>query len=134
MPRKPKAPEPPTALDLLDPAPQPPREVVREAITELEGRPRRRPPPRRRGANETAVLRDLKALPEDLRKGAIAAVALTLARELDDGDMSARDTAAMAAQLRMAMVTLREIAPGEAKGDHTDEVRERRERRLNRQA
>jgi len=47
--------------------------------------------------------------------------------------MSARDLAATAAQLRMAMVTLREIAPGEAKGDHTDEVRERREKRLSQQ-
>jgi hypothetical protein len=112
----------PTAMDTLDPqpAPAPP--------------PRRRPPPRRKGANEKAVLEDLKALPADLRKGAIAAVALGLARDLDDGDMSARDKAGMYAQLRMAMVTLREIAPGEAKGDHTDEVRERRERRLSQQA
>lgn len=109
-------------MDTLDPqpAPAPP--------------PRRRPPPRRKGANEKAVLEDLKALPADLRKGAIAAVALGLARDLDDGDMSARDKAGMYAQLRMAMVTLREIAPGEAKGDHTDEVRERRERRLSQQA
>ena len=109
----------PTAMDVLDPAPPAP--------------PRRRPPPRRKGANEKAVLEDLKALPADLRKGAIAAVALGLARDLDDGDMSARDKAGMYAQLRMAMVTLREIAPGEAKGDHTDEVRERRERRLSQQ-
>lgn len=106
----------PTAMDLLDPAPPPPA--------------RRRPPPRRKGANETAVLRDLKALPEDLRKGAIAAVALGLARDLDQTLMTARDKSGMYAQLRMAMVTLREIAPGEARGDHTDEVRERRERRL----
>jgi hypothetical protein len=47
--------------------------------------------------------------------------------------MTKRDKSGMYAQLRMAMVTLREIAPGEAKGDHTDEVRERREKRLNRQ-
>lgn len=75
-------------------------------------------------------------MPEDLREGAIAAIALGLARDLDEADagegMSARDKAAMYAQLRMAVVTLREIAPGEAKGDRTDEVRERRERRLSR--
>jgi hypothetical protein len=111
----------PTAMDVLDPAP------VQSAPA------RRRPPPRRKGANETAVLRDLKALPEDLRKGAIAAVALGLARDLDEDGMTARDKAAMYAQLRMAMVTLREIAPGEARGDHTDEVRERREKRLSQQ-
>src|SRR5437773_1722221 len=105
MPRKsPAPPEQPSAMDILDPAPVPGQPAAR-----------RRPPPRRKGASETAVLRDLKALPEDLRKGAIAAVALTLARELDDGEMSARDLAGVAAQLRMAMVTLREIAPGEAK-------------------
>lgn len=114
----------PTAMDALDPAPVLPAQPAPA---------RRRPPPRRRGANETAVQRDLKALPEDLRKGAIAAVALGLARDLDDGDMSARDKSGMYAQLRMAMVTLREIAPGEARGDHTDEVRERREKRLGQQ-
>jgi hypothetical protein len=117
----------PTAMDALDPAPVHPAPVHPAPA-------RRRPPPRRRGANETAVRRDLEALPPDLRKGAIAAVALGLARDLDEGGMTARDKAGMYAQLRMAMVTLREIAPGEAKGDHTDEVRERREKRLNRQA
>lgn len=123
MPRKSlELPEQPSALDLLDPAPVHPAPA------------RRRPPPRRKGENETAVLRDLKMLPEDLRKGAIAAVALALARQLDTGDMSARDLSDVANKLRMAMVTLREIAPGEAKGDHTDEVRERRERRLSQQA
>jgi hypothetical protein len=95
---------------------------------------RRSPPPRRKGPAETAVLKDLKALPPDLRQGAIAAVALGLARDLDEGGMTPRDKAAMYAQLRMAMVTLREIAPGEARGDRTDEVRERREKRLARVA
>lgn len=103
-------------MDRLDPAPPAPR--------------RRSPAKPKAGPNEEAVLRDLAALPEDLRKGGIAAIAITLAKALDAGDMSPRDTAAMAAQLRMSLTTLREIAPGEAKGDHTDEVRERRERRL----
>jgi hypothetical protein len=103
-----------TELDRLDPPPSRPR----------------RPPPRQKGDNETAVLRDLKALPEDLRRGGLAVLAVTLAKELDAGGMSARDTAAVAGQLRMALVTLREIAPGESRGDHTDEVRARREKRL----
>jgi hypothetical protein len=101
---------PPTELDRLDPAPAPPK--------------------RRKGKNEQAVLRDLRALPDDLRQGAIAAVALGLARDLDEGDMTARDKSGMYAQLRMAMVTLADMAPGEVKGDATDEVRARRERRL----
>ena len=112
-------PEPVTELDRLDPAPE----------TSPPASPRR-PPPYRRGPVELAVLRDLKAFPDDLRKGGIAAAALKLARMIDIGAMSARDLSAMAAQVRMSLVTLREIAPGEAKGDHTDEVRERRERRL----
>jgi len=107
----------PSELDRLDPAPQ----------IQL---PPRRPPPRRRGPQETAVLRDLRALPDDLRKGGVAAVALGLARDIDMDVMPSRDKTAAYAQLRMALVTLREIAPGEARGDHTDEVRERRERRL----
>jgi hypothetical protein len=117
MPRKVR--EPPSELDRLDPAPK-------------AARPPRAPraPVRRKGPAETAVLRDLRALPDDLRQGGIAAAALQLARALDAGDMSPRDLSATAAQLRMSLVTLREIAPGEAKGDHTDEVRERRERRL----
>lgn len=116
MPRKVR--EEPSELDRLDPAPRPARPP--------------RTPPRRKGPAETAVLRDLAALPDDLRKGGIAAVALGLAQDIDSGagGMSPRDKTGMYAQLRMAMVTLREIAPGEARGDHTDEVRERRERRL----
>lgn len=79
-----------------------------------------------------AVRKDLDKLPEPMREGGIAATALMLARQLDDygGDMSARDVAGHARELRIALETLREQAPGDVKGDSTDEVRERRERRM----
>jgi hypothetical protein len=89
-----------------------------------------KPPPRRKGPVELATARDLKALPAVMRTGALAATALMLARELDGLDMTARDTAGHARELRMHMTQLAEMAPGGTKGDATDEVRERRERRL----
>jgi hypothetical protein len=108
-----------TELDRLDPVPAP--------------APPPRPPraaPRRKGAVESAVARDLKTMPAALRGGAIAAAALKLARELDELPMTARDTAGHARELRMCMTQLADLAPGERKGDVTDEVRERREARM----
>lgn len=80
---------------------------------------------------ELAVLRDLSQLPDDLRKGGIAATAVRLARELDIAGMTPRDAAGHGREIRMCLAQLRDWAPGERKGDGTDEVRERRERRLN---
>jgi hypothetical protein len=82
---------------------------------------------------ETAVTRDLRKFPEDLRKGAIAAAIVQLARELDENLVTGRDAAGHAREIRLAMLTLGELAPAGDKGDQTDEVRERRERRLNRE-
>jgi hypothetical protein len=112
-----KTPVPPTALDRLDPAPGTPPPPKRT----------RRP---RKGLVESAVAADLAALPENLRKCAIAASVLRLALELDTGVVMGRDAAGHAREIRLAMLTLRELAPAGEKGDQTDEVRERRERRL----
>lgn len=81
---------------------------------------------------EDAVLHDLGRLPEDMREGGVARVALFCAQQLDQppGMLAPRDAAAYLRELRMALTWLREMAPGEVKGDATDEVRERRERRL----
>ncbi len=65
-----------TELDRLDPPPRPPRA-------------RRR----RKGLAETAVLRDLRKMSEDLRKGGVAAAALLLAIQLDEGGTIPRDAA-----------------------------------------
>jgi hypothetical protein len=105
-----------TGMDRLDPAPQPPRA------------PRR--PARRRGAVELGVHRDITRLPDAMRKGGIAAAALALAAELDTGELPPRESAGHAREIRQCLVTLAEMAPGDARGDQTDEVRQRRERRL----
>jgi len=89
-----------------------------------------RPAPRRKGPVETGVSADLKLLPAQLRKGGIASAMLRLARELDTGGLTPRDAAGHAREIRQATVTLADLAPGEGRGDQTDEVRDRRERRL----
>jgi hypothetical protein len=99
------------------------------------GRPAAEPrPPRqaahRKGPVEAATARDLKALPPAMRAGALAATALRLAREIDTGALTARDLAGHARELRMHMTQLFDSAPGGSAGDVTDEVRDRRERRL----
>lgn len=68
-----------------------------------------------------------------MREGGVALIALYCARQLDMADvngMSPRDAAGYARELRLSLAQLRDMAPGEVKGDVTDEVRERRERRL----
>ena len=80
---------------------------------------------------EDAVKADLEMLPDAMQKGGVAAVALMCARSLDHAEnLTPRDAAGFARELRLAMAQLREMAPGEVKGSVTDEIRERRERRL----
>jgi hypothetical protein len=95
--------------------------------------PEPRPPraPRRHiGEHERGVLADLKAMPDALRKGTLAVTALGLARKLDAGDMTDRDDTGARRELRMHVMQLYDLAPGERKGDSTDELRERRENRM----
>ena len=79
---------------------------------------------------EDAVQRDLAELPVSMRRGGVAAVALMCARILDEGGLAPRDAAGFAREMRLSLAQLREQAPGEVKGDTTDEVRVRREKRL----
>jgi hypothetical protein len=109
-----------TGMDRLDPAP----------VAGPDPSARSRAPARRKGMVEAAVARDLKMMPAAMRGGAIAATALKLARELDTLPMTPRDAAGHARELRMHMAQLAEMAPGDRKGDVTDEVRARREARL----
>jgi hypothetical protein len=114
----------PTALDRLDPAPV------------SSGRPEDplpSPPgekPYRPGYIERAVMADLRNFPDEFAKGAIGASARRLARELDMGIVVGRDAAGHAREIRQAVTTLRELAPGERKGDATDDLRARREARM----
>jgi hypothetical protein len=105
----------PTELDLLDPAPDP--------------APPADPEP---GEIEAGVLLDLEAFPAKMRQGAIARTALLLARQLDQMAvaMSPRDVASYVQRIGVAVTQLREMSPGEAKGDSTDAAREARETRL----
>jgi hypothetical protein len=122
MPRKqPPPPETqPSALDMLDPAPVP-----------VAGPPSPpKPKPYRPGVIEQAVMADLRNFPDEFAKGAIAASARRLARELDMGMVIGRDAAGHAREIRQAITTLREMAPGERKGDATDDLRARREARM----
>jgi len=105
----------PTELDLLDPAPDP------EAAPDPEP-----------GEVEAGVLLDLEAFPPKMRAGAIARTALLLARQLDarGNIMPPRDVASYVQRIGVAITQLREMSPGEAKGDATDAAREARETRL----
>jgi hypothetical protein len=86
------------------------------------------------GEVEQGVLKDLSRLPEDLRVGGIAQVALYAARQLDGlgnaFDLPARDAAAFLAQIRHCVTQLRDWAPGEVKDDVTDTAQKRRESRM----
>jgi hypothetical protein len=79
---------------------------------------------------EESVRNDLAELPLKMRRGGVARVAIMAARVLDMGGLSPRDAAGFARELRLALAQLREMQPGEVKGDVTDEVKQRRERRL----
>lgn len=79
---------------------------------------------------EESVKVDLAQLPEAMRRGGVAHVALRCARIIDEGGLTPRDAAGFFREMRLALAQLREMAPGEVKGDTTDEIRERRERRL----
>ena len=105
----------PTAMDQLDPAPDP--------------EPAPEPEP---GEIEAGVLLDLQAFPAGMREGAIARTALLLARQLDTRAdiLPPRDVASYVQRIGVAVTQLREMSPGEAKGDATDAAREARETRL----
>lgn len=94
----------PTELDRLDPVSRPPR--------------------RRKGQTEAAVVKALRKLPEDLRADPVAVSALLLARQLDEGGMTPRDASGHVRELRMCMTQLREWNPsGTQAGDGTDAAR-----------
>jgi hypothetical protein len=76
-----------------------------------------------------ALRRKLQGLPEAARTGPLAVTALALATRMDDGDVSERDLAALARELRLVLVALEEDAAGGEQGDKIDELRARREAR-----
>jgi hypothetical protein len=79
---------------------------------------------------EESVRNDLAALPLALRRGGVARGVIMCARVLDLGGLTPRDAAGFLREMRLGLAQLRDMAPGEVKGDITDEVRQRREKRL----
>ena len=82
------------------------------------------------GWDEQGVLNDLARVPADLATGALAAIAIGMARDVDSGELPPREKIQARAQIRQCMVQLREWAPGTDTGDSTDVKRERREQRM----
>lgn len=98
--------------------------MTTEPPTEMEYPPLPPRAPRRvKGVAEKAVLADLKDMPDRLRRSAVAAAALLLARQLDEGGMTPRDASGHARELRMCMTQLRDWNPGGEAGDATDAAR-----------
>jgi hypothetical protein len=88
------------------------------------------PAAKRAPTNVAAVKRDLAALPDDLAQGALAAAALTLAREMDKPKNPASSKAACAGRLLDTMRELRALAPPAEKKDNLDDITARRALRL----
>ena len=87
------------------------------------------------GAHERAVRADLRRLHPADRRGGVAALALELARRLDEGELSSRDLATVSGQLHAFLLTLSKKQEPAAVLDPVDELaRKRRERRLGRDA
>jgi len=87
-------------------------------------------PRRRIGPQERAVRNELRGLPGEVAKGAVAQAMLVLAERADTEELTARDLAQILRELRQCSQYLREISPPAGQGDEIDELRERREQRL----
>lgn len=78
-------------------------------------------------AVERAARKDLRALSPEYRDSAVAKGYLLLARYLDAG-VSARESAGLLREMRMALLTLHELSPPAGEDSYTDELQARREK------
>lgn len=74
--------------------------------------------------------RDLRRLPREDRDGALAGLALELAKRLDEGDLSSRDLSAVSSQFHAVLLTLAKKQEPPAVIDPVDELAKRRARRI----
>jgi SpoVK/Ycf46/Vps4 family AAA+-type ATPase len=81
-----------------------------------------------------AVKRDLAGMPKTLAESGIAATALVLAAQLDDGDTSATSKSMCAKELRELLERLRALSPPRIEVDRIDDVTRKREERRSRRA
>lgn len=72
-----------------------------------------------------AVRKDLSTMPDELRGSGLAAIAVELARQLDNPLNSATSKSMCAGQLRDTLDRLRELMPAEEEADALDELASR---------
>lgn len=71
-----------------------------------------------------ALSAELERMPADVAESALAATALVLAEQLDDGHTSATSKSMCSRELREALGQLRALAPPEKKADGIDNLRD----------
>ena len=82
------------------------------------------------GPHERAVRKDLARIPAEDRAGGTSALALELARRLDEGGLTSRDLGTISAQFHAVLLTLSKLQEPAAVLDPVDELEKRRRRRL----
>lgn len=85
--------------------------------------------PRTYGEIETSVMKELAKLPLEATEGALAQSMMYLARQLDLGDVGPRDVTNYTKEIRIGLLSLRDMYPAESDEDDTDIARQKRERR-----
>ena len=80
--------------------------------------------------HQRRVRRDLARLPREEREGAVAGLALELARQLDEGLVPISYLPGVTAQLHAVMQTLARMQEPAAVSDPVDELSRRRRRRV----
>ena len=80
--------------------------------------------------HQTRVRRDLRRLPREEREGAVAGLALELARQLDEDLVPISYLPAVSAQWHSVMLTLAKMQEPAAVLDPIDELAKRRKRRV----
>lgn len=80
--------------------------------------------------HQRRVRRDLRRLPREEREGAVAGLALELARQLDEGEVPISYLPGVTAQFHAVMQTLAKMQEPAAVLDPVDELAKRRRRRV----
>lgn len=81
------------------------------------------------GPMEASVLKELAKLPPEAEEGLLAQSMLTLARNLDEGDVPPRERPQYTKELRIGLLTLQDAYPVAEEDDETEAARRKRERR-----
>lgn len=81
------------------------------------------------GPMVTSVLANLDEFPPEVREGSLAQAMLYMARQLDMGEVAARDVAGFIKEIRQNYMQLRALYPPSGEEDETDFMAKRREER-----